>query len=450
VSHPVTDPVIEPAIQHQPLLVASLPMYDLPELRVHTDAFWKAVAGHLRADGINAPLTLSRPDGSLLDHWFEPDLLMSQTCGYPLVRDLDDSVDVVGSFSTVVDEEGLPGWYRTVIVARKDDPTGWSLVAANGTDSLSGWISLGAYLRAEHTSMVRAVLITGSHVASIEAVRNGCADLASIDSWTYHLLSTYRPTAIEGLMIVGRGPVVGVTPIITRKGGPVEALRSALTRASLDWGAPLGITGFVPHGGERHNGVLDLASDALRAFDATLSIRAGRIDDYEYLGPIDLASNRLFVEAGHPEFETDESIPFDAAERAVKDGRLWVAERYPMNDSTYGSTGGGDAERIGWVFLSGRDGELTIGQISVHPDWAQHGYGSALLDAIIRHAKAVGEPTIVLSTQDDVAWNRPWYEKFRFVVVPPAEWTPAMHAVAAEQTADGLNWATRVHMRLTL
>jgi GNAT superfamily N-acetyltransferase/ABC-type phosphate/phosphonate transport system substrate-binding protein len=432
--------------------MASLPMYDLVELRNDTDRLWDVIASHLRADGVRSPQGLTRPDGSLVDHWSHPDLLMSQTCGYPLVRDLRSTVDVVGAFTTVADEPGFPGRYRSVMVGRRAsehdrplEPAQRLLMAANGTDSLSGWISLGAFWRVEHTEAVPAVLITGSHAASLQAVSDGSADMASIDSWTYYLLSTNRPESVEGLVVLDRGPLVRVTPIITRHGGPVDALRSALAQASEHVGAPLGITGFVPGDRELYDPVIDLADDALSAFDSTLLIRAGRIDDYEYLGPIDLASNRLFVEAGHPEFETDQSISREVAERAVHDGRLIVAERYSLDGAGMAST-----ERVGWVFISNRFPEMTIGQISVHPDWAKRGYGSALLAAVIRKARAVGESTIVLNTQDDVPWNRPWYEKFGFVVVPPSEWTPSMHTVTAEQTVDGLKWDTRVHMRLTL
>jgi GNAT superfamily N-acetyltransferase len=288
---------------------------------------------------------------------------------------------------------------------------------------------------------IRAVLLTGSHAASVEAVRNGLADLASIDSWTYELLSIHRPEVTEGLRIIARGPLVAVTPIVTAAGGPLGPLRRALEQATAEVGEPLGVRGFVARDREAHDAIAELARVALHAYDGTLVIRAGQLDDYEYLGPIDLASNQLFIDHGHPEFETDESLPYEATVRAVNDGRLFVAERFSAD---------GSVRRVGWVFISGDEGEMSIGQISVHPDWAQHGYGSALLDAVIRRARAVGEHTIILSTQSDVPWNQPWYEKFGFVVVPETEWTADMRAITAEQTEMGLDWSTRVHMRLAL
>ncbi len=439
-------------------MIASLPMYDLLEVRAHTDGIWSAIAQQLRAVNIDAPSELTRPSGSYLDHWRQVDLLLSQTCGYPLVRDLRSGVDVVGSFCTVVDQPGQPGWYRSVIVCRTDDArsapgaegdpfagfrSGNVLCAANGPDSLSGWISLGSAWGGTRLN-IPAVLVTGGHVASLEAVANGRADVASIDSWTFHLLSIHRPDAVAGVKVIARGPLVAVTPLICHAGGPVDELRSAL-RAVLESGfsdlGPLGIVGFVPQSIADYAPVVQLSADALHAFDSTLMIRLARLEDIEHLGPIDLASNQLFIDLGHPEFETDESIPAEAAEQAIAENRLFAADQFAAD---------GTSVLIGWVLMNRTGDECSIGQISIHPDVAKRGYGSALLDAVIRWARANGETSVVLSTQSDIPWNQPWYERFGFAVVAPVDWTPAMCGVVEEQTEMGFDWNTRVHMRLTL
>ncbi len=455
--------------------MVSLPMYDLPEARVWTDELWAAVRDDLRAEGMSCPDELTRPDGALSDHWRSASLLLSHTCGYPLVRELTNSVDVVGSFSTIVDEPEHPGHYRSVIICRVNDHRGDEagdgdqlggfrpesrrppgrreraplLIAANGPDSLSGWVSMGwawqkGVSEPSFHPPVTSVLVTGSHVASVQAVQSNRADLASIDSWTYFLLHRYRPEALEGLRVIGRGPAVAVTPLITAAGGPIDALRRAVSGAigrKHELRDALGITGFVEHGREVHVPVVELAADALRAFDSSLIIRAARLDDYPFLGPIDLASNQLFADHGHPEFETDESIPEEAARAATAEQRLFVGEVFGPD---------GSPVIVAWVLLIHLDGELCIGQISVHPDAAQRGYGSAMLRMVIRHGRATGERSIVLNTQTDIPWNRPWYEKHGFEVVPEAEWTPGMRRATTEQSADGLDWSTRVHMRLNL
>jgi hypothetical protein len=61
--------------------VASLPMYDLPELREATDELWRALAARLQNRGIDAPVTLERDETNLDAVWSDPRLLLSQTCG---------------------------------------------------------------------------------------------------------------------------------------------------------------------------------------------------------------------------------------------------------------------------------------------------------------------------------------------------------------------------------
>ena len=63
---------------------AGLPMYDPPELHAIVDAWWSGLARAFRAEGI--PDVPDRLDRSLsLDAlWGAPDLLLTQTCGFPL------------------------------------------------------------------------------------------------------------------------------------------------------------------------------------------------------------------------------------------------------------------------------------------------------------------------------------------------------------------------------
>ena len=76
-------------------MLASLPMYDLPALREATDAWWQALASAFRARGIaDVPTSLER-SCSRLTHWSSPELLLSQSCGYPLVRGFADHLRLV-------------------------------------------------------------------------------------------------------------------------------------------------------------------------------------------------------------------------------------------------------------------------------------------------------------------------------------------------------------------
>ena len=65
--------------------VASMPMYDLPEVRTALDEFWRGLARHFRREGLSdIPDTIlhGRPVRGL---WADPDIWFSQCCGYDLV-----------------------------------------------------------------------------------------------------------------------------------------------------------------------------------------------------------------------------------------------------------------------------------------------------------------------------------------------------------------------------
>lgn len=253
-------------------------MYDFPEIRAHTDLLWGMIAEQARILGIEeVPSSLTRPDGPLVDHWLRDDLLCSHTCGYPIVRQLP-TVHVLGSFSV---EAGTarPGHYRSVVVARSGDPRSagglrafaGAPAAANDDGSLSGWVSLG-WAMAEAGISPGRVNFTGQHALSVLAVRDGAADFASIDAHSFALFSRHRPDAVAGLMVVGHGPEVAVTPLITAREEHVGPLREAVGRAietlPTESLRALMITGWVPHGRDDHEPVKALAQRALRSLPA--------------------------------------------------------------------------------------------------------------------------------------------------------------------------------------
>ena len=65
--------------------VASLGMYAEAALNAANDRLWEAIASRLRDRGVtDIPPALER-QRSLDDVWRDPDLLLAQSCGYPLV-----------------------------------------------------------------------------------------------------------------------------------------------------------------------------------------------------------------------------------------------------------------------------------------------------------------------------------------------------------------------------
>jgi ABC-type phosphate/phosphonate transport system substrate-binding protein len=235
--------------------VAALPMYDWPEVRGATDRYWAAIRDRLRAAGVDAPEALSRGLG-LAEGWTHPRLVLGQTCGLPLVRELAGRVAVAGALDLGL--EGCPpGWYRSAVVARADDARAaladfrGARLAVNGFDSQSGW---GAILHhaaplAKRGGFFGAVAVSGAHVASVERVAAGEADLAAIDLATWRYCLRHRPAAARLRVLLLTEPTPGL-PYIAAPGADVAALRAAIAGAVAALPdadrAALGIAGFAP------------------------------------------------------------------------------------------------------------------------------------------------------------------------------------------------------------
>lgn len=276
-------------------------MYDFEEMALSLDELWQVIAGHLRAGGVtDVPVNLDRAmayDAT----WSDPRLLLGQSCGLPIVDQLDGRVQVVGAFAVESASGGGVGdfgaaTYSSVLVVHRDSAVGglgdlaWSTgvrVAINGWDSLSGYVSFGAACAAAidaGTLAVRAafgsVLVTGAHVRSLAAVSEGTADLACIDGHTLALLTRHRPEAVAGVRLIQRGPMIPCVPLITSLSTSPEVvgmLRAALSSAGQDPAlgnvrSQLGVTGFVPLDNAAYEPVRQLHAIAKRFFARTLSI----------------------------------------------------------------------------------------------------------------------------------------------------------------------------------
>jgi ABC-type phosphate/phosphonate transport system substrate-binding protein len=209
-------------------MLASLPMYDLPEIRNVTDGFWAAVA---QSYGVKGPLTRAE---DWTAPWRNPDLLFSQTCGYPLTHAFKGLLTYVAT--PHYDADGCDGpYYCSIIFARNAMSLAafqGRIAAYNSADSMSGLLALKlvfSFWQGDQAFFSKAVE-TGSHVASLAAVQQGQADVCAIDCVTVALLQRYRPGALEGLLEIARSPQVPALPYVTRK-ADIFKLRPALQSA---------------------------------------------------------------------------------------------------------------------------------------------------------------------------------------------------------------------------
>jgi ABC-type phosphate/phosphonate transport system substrate-binding protein len=213
-------------------------MYPFAALRSSYDRYWTAVHGI-------ASEVPSRLDWELdlRESWTSPDLVVAQTCGWPLITHLaagpEPLVRVVGAFEPMV--EGAEGHrYRSVLVAREHRDIGGfagTRAAVNSADSLSGWVSLLAATAGSEGTWNGPVIWTGAHLESVRAVHEQRAEVASIDSVSWAHIRRWFPELADELVEVGFGPLVPTLPVITRGSASdelLEALRTALIGAFDD------------------------------------------------------------------------------------------------------------------------------------------------------------------------------------------------------------------------
>jgi len=226
------------------MAVASLPMYDLPELRGATDAWWQGLARAFRREGIaELPESLDRRE-AYRDVWLTRDLMFSQTCGYPLTHALAGRVELVATPCYRVQGCEGPSYCSFVIVgadstARAIEDLRGLRCAINSLDSQSGCNALRSLIApaAKDGRFFGSVAITGGHKASLALIASGQADVAAIDCVTHGMLARHRPAALAGTRILCRTASAPGLPYVTRAGADadlVQRLRAGIERAFAD------------------------------------------------------------------------------------------------------------------------------------------------------------------------------------------------------------------------
>lgn len=224
--------------------IASLPQYDLVEIRHATDAWWTGIARHLERHGVEdvpSGLTRTEDDEAI---WRRPGLILTQTCGYPLMTELLDSLRPVAS--PIYACEGCAGAdYSSALIVRSDDPAN-SLddmrgrrVAINNRNSHSGMNALRHAVAplARDGRFFGDAILSGGHALSVAAVREARADIAAIDSVTLALLRRHAPAKAAGIRVLAWTAAAPSLPYATHVGLPAaqdERIRAALSDASAD------------------------------------------------------------------------------------------------------------------------------------------------------------------------------------------------------------------------
>ena len=218
--------------------VASLPMYDIPEVCAALDEFWRGLVLYLKREGItNLPDVLERnsPTNAM---WDDPSLIFSQCCGYDLVHRYTSRLTPI-AMPHFDAPECRGADYASVVVVAEDCPFDDVLdmkgvvCAINGPESHSGMGAMQVLVApaSNEGRFFSTVKISGSHIASLAWIKADIVDVTAIDGVTYSLHERHRPAALEGVRKLDRIYRAPGVPYVTHGGfepTKIERMRTAL------------------------------------------------------------------------------------------------------------------------------------------------------------------------------------------------------------------------------
>jgi len=216
-------------------LIASLMMYKRPQLDGAHDRYWTLIRHHLAEFSIESPAALSQ-DAEEFHVWKHPGLVLSQTCGMPYRLWLHSKVALVGTPDYGL-EDCPPGYYRSAIIVRKDDPRTDmvafrdAVFAYNQTFSQSGYAAPHAHV-APLGFWFENRLHTEQHLLSAKAVAKGSADIAALDAVSWRLMQAHEPFAESLQVLEWTDPTPGL-PLITAKGADTQRIFLAVEQAIM-------------------------------------------------------------------------------------------------------------------------------------------------------------------------------------------------------------------------
>ncbi len=224
--------------------LASLPWYDLSEIRAATDALWGRFAQNLRRHGVrDVPAMLNR-EAHYEQQWSSPDFLFGQACGYDVLLAYPQHLQVVATPHYLA--AGCRRCEYSSFVVVRDDAACETLADLRGArcvintlSSHSGMNILRAMVAPLHCRgrFFSFVQTSGSHEASLAMLMRCEADVAAIDCVTYALLERHRPRSWAGTRVLCQTQHVPAPPFVTAaRTSPhvLQRLRRALLETLAD------------------------------------------------------------------------------------------------------------------------------------------------------------------------------------------------------------------------
>lgn len=210
----------------------------------------------------------------------DPGLLIGHTCGYPLMTRLQDALRPF--CLPCFDVPGVTGkryCSQFIVPAGSAIETlqqcRGKIVAINNRNSNSG-MNVLRYALAKLGAMpgfFSEVLMTGSHLASAEAVASNRAQLAAIDSVSYQLIADQNPDLISALRVIDYSEQTCGLPFVVPASQYSRqacanfaiALNQALAQLPVELRKKLHLARFESVGLDDYQSILELEKFAIEA-----------------------------------------------------------------------------------------------------------------------------------------------------------------------------------------
>ncbi|NWD71010.1 PhnD/SsuA/transferrin family substrate-binding protein [Pseudomonas gingeri] len=217
----------------------------------------------------------SARDLELMQLWRSPQLLFTQTCGYPLMTLLRGQVKLIGR-PRYEFEHASGGAHCSLLLSHEREGRRTledfydSRGVINDEGSNSGMNLLRHSLAPLHQDgrFFDRVGQSGAHRESLRWLREDLADLAAVDSVTFAYLARFAPHEVAGLRVVARSALSPCLPYITHAETSVEAIegiRAAMNQALQelpDVAATLGLSEVLPACEADYQVLLDYRDEA--------------------------------------------------------------------------------------------------------------------------------------------------------------------------------------------
>jgi len=217
---------------------ASLPMYNLPEMRAANARLWDALRGLLAAGGAaDLPETLNFERLPVPDR-IGPEVLFSQTCGYPLETIFRGQAIRLGT--PCYDAPGCDGpTHCGLFIVPAGSPAGELRDLKGGTFLLNSrhsnsGMNLPRRALAEIAGgcpFFARVIETGSQPGNLDRIAGGEGDVTAVDCVTYAFWQQHRPEAAKRTRVLAQTPPSPAIPFVTSAETPaatVAILRDGL------------------------------------------------------------------------------------------------------------------------------------------------------------------------------------------------------------------------------